>query len=56
MEDTLIQESWWKRNWKWVVPVGCGVFFIVGIILVVGGVIWGVLHPPFLTVSRNRMP
>lgn len=42
MEDTLIQESWWKRNWKWVVPVGCGVFFIVGIILAVGGVIWGV--------------
>lgn len=30
--------SWWSRNWKWVVPVGCvggGIVFIGGIVLFV---------------------
>ena len=38
-QNELIQEkSWWKRNWKWVVPTGgCGGCLII-IILFVGGV------------------
>src|SRR5919206_4188024 len=37
--------NWWQRNWKWVVPVGCGsvvvlfAAFIVSIVLLVFSVI-----------------
>ncbi|MFT6415997.1 MAG: hypothetical protein ACJARZ_001339 [Dokdonia sp.] len=34
--EIVEQPSWWKRNWKWVVPVGgCLTLIIVGIILIV---------------------
>src|SRR5688500_8539900 len=23
MDPTIPQRSWWSRNWKWFVPVGC---------------------------------
>ena len=38
-QNELIQQpSWWKRNWKWALPVGgCLTSIIVGIILLVGG-------------------
>ena len=33
--ETIKEESWWKRNWKWVVPVGgCLSVIIIGIVLV----------------------
>jgi hypothetical protein len=38
-----LQPSWWTRNWKWVVPVGClgivalGLIFVAAIIGVVFG-------------------
>ena len=37
--------NWWQRNWKWVVPVGCGslivlfAVFVVSIVLLVFSVI-----------------
>src|SRR4051812_43209149 len=31
------QGGWWSRNWKWVVPVGCG--SIVVIILAFAGIV-----------------
>ena len=41
-QNELIEEkSWWKRNWKWVVPAGgCGGCLII-IILIIGGVFAG---------------
>lgn len=38
-QNELIEHpSWWKRNWKWAVPVGgCLTTVIVGIVLIVGG-------------------
>ena len=29
--------NWFKRNWKWAVPVGCLTFFILFIAFIVGG-------------------
>ncbi|WP_299766912.1 cytochrome c oxidase assembly factor 1 family protein [uncultured Dokdonia sp.] len=42
-QNELIQEkSWWKRNWKWALPVGgCGGCLII-VILFIGGVFAGV--------------
>ncbi len=31
------QPSWWKRNWKWVVPVGGCLTLIVIAVLMIGG-------------------
>jgi hypothetical protein len=28
MQPTQPQRSWWSRNWKWVVPVGCLVLIL----------------------------
>ena len=42
MTDELIQESWWKRNWKWAVPVGGCLTLIVLLCLFIGTVIFGV--------------
>lgn len=42
MEENQHHQSWWKRNWKWAVPTGCGIFFVVGIILIIAGVFYGV--------------
>jgi len=36
--EIIEQPSWWKRNWKWALPVGgCLTVIILGIVLVVGG-------------------
>ncbi|STE54731.1 cytochrome c oxidase assembly factor Coa1 family protein [Empedobacter falsenii] len=37
----LPKESWFKRNWKWVVPVGCLSFVILFFGLLIGGAFWG---------------
>jgi hypothetical protein len=41
MNDTT-RTSWWQRNWKWFVPVGC-----LGLIAMVGGAIVGLLFLVF---------
>ncbi|WP_312557528.1 cytochrome c oxidase assembly factor Coa1 family protein [Empedobacter brevis] len=38
----LPKENWFKRNWKWVVPVGCLSFIILFIGLIIGGAFWGI--------------
>lgn len=40
MNNELIEHpSWWKRNWKWAVPVGgCLTIIIVFIVVAVGGI------------------
>ncbi|MGV0922602.1 cytochrome c oxidase assembly factor Coa1 family protein [Empedobacter tilapiae] len=37
----LPKKSWFKRNWKWVVPVGCLSFVILFTGLLIGGLFWG---------------
>ena len=34
--------SWWKRNWKWVVPVGGCLTLIIIFVVFIGTVIYGV--------------
>ncbi len=42
MNNELVpQPSWWKRNWKWVVPVGGCLTVIILFIVFVGSLIWG---------------
>ncbi len=38
-QNELIERpSWWKRNWKWAVPVGgCLSVIIIAVVLIVGG-------------------
>lgn len=43
MNNELIEQpSWWKRNWKWVVPVGGCLTIIILFIALVGVGIFGV--------------
>lgn len=43
MNNELVpQPSWWKRNWKWVVPLGGCLSLIVLFVIFVGSVFWGV--------------
>lgn len=43
MNNELVpQPSWWKSNWKWVVPVGGCLSFIVIIVIAVGSIFYGV--------------
>ena len=43
MNNELVsQPSWWKRNWKWVVPVGGCFVLIIGAILLVASLYFGV--------------
>lgn len=43
MDNELIkQESWWKRNWKWFVPVSGCLAFLILLIVFVGGIIFSV--------------
>lgn len=43
MNNELVpQPSWWKRNWKWVLPVGGCLSFIVLLIVFVGSIFYGV--------------
>ncbi|MFS4492449.1 cytochrome c oxidase assembly factor Coa1 family protein [Maribacter sp. 2308TA10-17] len=43
MNNELVEyPSWWKRNWKWVVPVGGCLSLIVLFIVFLGSVFYGV--------------
>jgi len=43
MNNELVEyPSWWKRNWKWVVPIGGCLSLIVIFIFFIGSVIYGV--------------
>lgn len=43
MNNELVEyPSWWKRNWKWVIPLGGCLSLIVIFILFIGSVFWGV--------------
>ena len=43
MNNELVpQPSWWKRNWKWVVPVGGCLSIVLLFIFFVGSVFFGV--------------
>lgn len=43
MNNELVpQPSWWKRNWKWVVPVGGCFTLIIGVIILGASVYFGV--------------
>ncbi len=42
--NEVVQDSWWQRNWKWFVPVGCLGFLVLTLggiaalaVLVMGG-------------------
>ena len=45
------QRSWWSRNWKWVVPVGCLVVLLP--ILALGGFIGGILAIVFGSIKST---
>jgi len=43
MDNELVpQKSWWKRNWKWVIPVGGCLTLIVGAIVLFSSIYFGV--------------
>lgn len=43
MNNELVpQPSWWKRNWKWVVPVGGCLTLIILFVLFLGSIFYGV--------------
>ena len=43
MNNELVpQPSWWKRNWKWVVPVGGCLTIIIGAIALFSSIYFGV--------------
>jgi len=43
MNNELVPHpSWWKRNWKWVVPVGGCLSLIILFIMFVGSIFYGV--------------
>lgn len=47
-EPAIEPRSWWSRNWKWIVPVGClvvilGIAALLGLIgLIFGAVVTGI--------------
>ena len=42
-QNELIEEkSWWKRNWKWVVPTGGCLTLIVLFVVFIGAAVFGV--------------
>ena len=42
MEEIIQHKSWFKRNWKWVVPTGGCLLFIILAIVLVGSIFVGV--------------
>ncbi len=36
METDTVKKSWWKRNWKWVVPTG-GCLGLIALVLIFAG-------------------
>lgn len=52
MNNELVpQPSWWKRNWKWVVPVGGCFTLILLVIALFGSIFYGVT-----TLLENSQP
>jgi len=45
------QRSWWSRNWKWVVPVGCLVLILP--LLALAGFIGGILAIVFGSIKST---
>jgi len=45
------QRSWWSRNWKWVVPVGCLVLIVP--LLALAGFIGGILAIVFGSIKST---
>lgn len=43
MEEHVVKKSWWKRNWKWALPVGGCLTIIVVIVVSVGTVAYGIV-------------
>lgn len=50
MEVIQPKKTWWSRNWKWVVPVGCGVPLLI--VLMCGGLIY-VIFSMFLGMIKE---
>ena len=45
MNNELVpQPSWWKRNWKWVVPVGGCFTIIIIAVIAIGSIFYGVAN------------
>jgi hypothetical protein len=45
MNNELVpQPSWWKRNWKWVLPVGGCFTIIVITVIAIGSIFYGVAN------------
>ncbi|MFD0863328.1 cytochrome c oxidase assembly factor Coa1 family protein [Sungkyunkwania multivorans] len=45
MDNELIkEESWWKRNWKWFVPLGGCLTMIILFVVFIGSVFFGVTN------------
>lgn len=43
MNNELVpQPSWWKQNWKWVVPVGGCLTLIIGVIILISSLYFGI--------------
>ena len=43
MNNELVpQPSWWKRNWKWVVPVGGCLTLIIIFVVFLGSLFYGI--------------
>lgn len=42
--ELVPQKSWWKRNWKWVVPVGGCLTLIIGVIVLFASIYFGVTN------------
>jgi hypothetical protein len=40
--ELVTYPSWWKRNWKWVVPVGGCFSLIIIFIMLIGSIFYGV--------------
>lgn len=45
MNNELVpQQSWWKRNWKWVLPVSGCLTLIIGVIILFSSIYFGVTN------------
>ncbi|WP_394748386.1 cytochrome c oxidase assembly factor Coa1 family protein [Spongiimicrobium salis] len=52
MNNELVpQPSWWKRNWKWVVPVGGCLTIIILFVVFLGSLFYGIT-----TVMEESQP
>ncbi len=45
MNNDLIQQpNWWKKNWKWVVPVGGCFTLVLVLVIFIGSIFYGVTN------------